>query len=145
MPAAANSATRSRCSSSGSEQEDLADETFGRELDGALAVAGVPRLDHGLDLVAAAEPAEELRVDGHGGVCDERALGGPSASSSGPWIENSRQASSLSGLSNVRTTCSTLPSGRKFANMPSAFSAASRSIRSRSAASTIGTGSAGGD
>ena len=74
MPAAANAATRSRCCLERAEQEDLADETFRRELERALAVAGAPRLDDRIDLVAAAEPAEEIRVDGHGGVRDERAL-----------------------------------------------------------------------
>ena len=43
------------------------------------------------------------------------------------------------------TTCATRLSGRKFVNAPSATRAASRSIGSRSAASTIGTGCAGGD
>src|SRR5712691_6538775 len=56
------------------EQEDLADEALRCELERTLAVARVPRLDDRLDLLATAEPAEEIRVDRNGGVGDECAL-----------------------------------------------------------------------
>ena len=50
----------------------------------------------------------------------------------------------MSGAPNAATTWPTLLNGRKFVKTPSATRAASRSIGSRSAASTIGTGCAGG-
>src|SRR4051812_38485554 len=58
----------------GAEQERLANERLRRELQRALAVARVPGLDKRLDLVAAAEPAEEVGVHRYRRVGDERAL-----------------------------------------------------------------------
>ena len=61
----------------------------------------------------------------------------PSAASSGPARQKKRQA--ISGAPRAcSTTCPTPESGRKLQKTPSPISAASRSIRSRSAAITIG-------
>ena len=68
-------------------------------------------------------------------------------SSPSPGTQKKRQMTSVGPPAPSRmrsTTCSVADSGRKFTNVPSPSSPPSRSMRSRSAAMTIGTGSAGG-
>ena len=57
------------------EEEDLAHEVVGHELDRAPAVAVLPRLQHRVDPLAPSEPAEERGVDGDGRVGDEHPPG----------------------------------------------------------------------
>src|SRR3954452_23473029 len=71
-----------------------------------------------------------------------RAAGSAASSASGK--QKKRQTSSLSGAPNASATWRVPLSGRKFVNAPSPSSAASASILPRSAATTIGTGSARG-
>ena len=144
MPPAANAAQPLALRVGVAEDEDLADQVVGHELERALAVALLPGLDHRVDLLAPAEPAEERRVDRHGRVGGEHPARRGSASSAGAGKQKKRQTSSLSGAPNASATWRVPLSGRKFVNAPSPSSPARPSIFPRSAATTIGTGAAGG-
>ena len=71
MPRSTNSAEPLLLLVRRAEDEDLADQVLGRQLARPLAVPAVPGLDHRVDRLAPAEPAEELLVDGHGRVGGE--------------------------------------------------------------------------
>ena len=144
MPAAANSATRSRCASTGPSRKTSRTRPSGASSSARLrSPASTPR------------PAGRSRRRGRASGRNPRRRARSRTRRSalrrrerlllGAVDREEAAGELLVRRPNARTTCSTLPSGRKFANTPSRFSAASRSIRSRSAASTIGTGCAGGD
>src|SRR5919109_4166159 len=55
----------------GAEYEDLPDQLVGRQFTRPLAFAGRPGIDHRIDRVSPAEPAEEPLVYGHGCIGGE--------------------------------------------------------------------------
>ena len=112
-----------------------------------LAVARLPGGDHRVDLIAVAEPAVEGGVDGDGDVGGEHEAGQrlDRLALAGQAEEAAEQLEALGRALELAATLGSPPSGRKLVKAPSPRSTASSSILPRSAASTIGTRSAGGD
>ena len=148
MPPLDELAAAARCSPPASPKMKISrTRSSGHAARAPLAVARAPGLDHRVDRLAPAEPAEERLVDRHGRVGGEHPRGDREASSSA--LRDAEEAADDLGRappaaaspSRTRaTTCSAAESGRKFTNVPSPSSPPSRSILPRSAASTIGTG-----
>ena len=148
MPAAANSRRRSRWASARPKTNDLADEVVGHELERAAAVARRATRRRPSGRAARPSPASGRRrcrrARSRRRASSRRAAGEALLLGPGKAEEAAQRAPCR-----ARRTASARPApcrsaGRRLVNAPSPSSAASASILPRSAAMTIGTGSAGG-